>query len=309
MLGAMGAGAAASLEDLLKQKFIEQIQKQKLAEEIRQADMQHGVQQRQLGQGDRRIGLDEQKFGLDEKQFGESTRQFDVSAGFKDRGLKLDETEQPVRLRQMGAQTAEIERKPLAEQQEREFVVGRDKTRHGFDMQQLGAQQAGAIRLAQMRQQGGSTAPEGGQSPYAQERNLRNLQSVSELQKKVGPWTTGGGSLLASIPATDARNFKAELDTLKANIAFGELTAMREASKTGGALGAVSEREMALLSAALGALDPGQSPSNFKAQLQKVADSIQRWEAVKSGGAAAPGAGGGKQETPEQRLKRLIGGG
>lgn len=146
-----------------------------------------------------------------------------------------------------------------------------------------------------------------GPSPYMKERNVRNLQSVDELMTQVGPWTTGAGSLLSNIPATEARNFKSQLDTLKANIGFGELTAMREASKTGGALGQVSNIELKLLSSALGGLDPGQSPAAFKGQLEKIRDSIRRWEAASGG--AAPGAGSPSRETPEQRIKRLLGGG
>ena len=52
---------------------------------------------------------------------------------------------------------------------------------------------------------------------------------------------------------------------------------MRAASKTGGALGQVSDREGQLLQSSLGALDIGQSPTQFKSQLQKIRDSIIRW--------------------------------
>lgn len=119
---------------------------------------------------------------------------------------------------------------------------------------------------------------EGGPSPYAAERATRTIQSVDELIGKVSRWTTGYGSLLANLPETDARNFDAELDTLKANIAFSELAQMREASKTGGALGAVAVREMELLQATLGALDSAQSPKNLTAQLKKAKASVQRWQ-------------------------------
>lgn len=125
----------------------------------------------------------------------------------------------------------------------------------------------------------------GAPTPYSTERAARTVQSVDELMGKVNGHTAGLGSLLANLPATDARNFKAELDTLKANVAFNELTAMREASKTGGALGQISDRESQLLMSALGALDAGQSPANLRQQLQKVKDSVQRWQAAQQGGA------------------------
>ena len=76
------------------------------------------------------------------------------------------------------------------------------------------------------------------------------------------------------------RNFESELVTLKSSIFSGELTAMREASKTGGAVGNVSDREGDKLENALGALNMSQSPENFKLQLQKIKDSINRWREV-----------------------------
>ena len=85
------------------------------------------------------------------------------------------------------------------------------------------------------------------------------------------------------------------MNTLKSNIAFNELTEMREASKTGGALGQVSNIELLLLEAALGALDTGQSPENLRAQLVKIGESVDRWNAAKAkaqGGGAAPAASG-----------------
>lgn len=132
-----------------------------------------------------------------------------------------------------------------------------------------------------------------GPSPYAIERADRTIQSIDELSAKVSNWNTGYGSVFSGMPESQARNFKAEMDTLKANIAFNELTAMREASKTGGALGAVSDKEMQLLQSALGALDTGQSPANLKAQLDKIKESVNRWKAAQSNVSTPAGANGG----------------
>lgn len=163
--------------------------------------------------------------------------------------------------------------------------------------------EAGALRaeaqaaLAQAKAD--ATGAKGGVGgAYSDERSVRNIQSVDELMGKVNRWTTGIGSMLSKVPESDARNFDAELNTLKANIAFGELAAMRASSKTGGALGAVSERELKLLESSLGALDTGQSPQNVKTQLQKIKDSITRWNAAQGGAASAvpshgPAASGG----------------
>jgi hypothetical protein len=139
---------------------------------------------------------------------------------------------------------------------------------------------AGEYLSGQNVAEGGSvsqTAQE--QTPYSQERSFRTLPSVQELSPRVGIDTVGPLAVLsARIPGTPAYDFKSEIETLKSNIAFGELTAMREASKTGGALGQVSDTENKLLSASLGSLDQGQSPENFKRQLEKIKASLQRWD-------------------------------
>jgi hypothetical protein len=126
----------------------------------------------------------------------------------------------------------------------------------------------------------GIEAQAGQISPYQQERQTRVLDSVAELRKRVGIATVGIVSLGKFLPGSNPRNFKTDLDTLKASIAFGELTAMREASKTGGALGQVSDNELRLLESALGGLDQGQSPANFRKNLDKVEASIKRWQSA-----------------------------
>jgi hypothetical protein len=100
------------------------------------------------------------------------------------------------------------------------------------------------------------------------------------LLPEVNGGTVGLGSLMANIPGTSSANFAAKLETLKANIAFGALTQMREASKTGGALGQISDAEEKLLSATLGGLSTKQTPEEFTKALNQVKDSITRWNAA-----------------------------
>ena len=126
-------------------------------------------------------------------------------------------------------------------------------------------------------------------SSYTDEMKNRTLQSVNELMGQVNPYTVGFGTLIKGVPTTAARSFASQLETLKASIAFGELTAMREASKTGGALGQVSDKEGQLLQNALGALDQGQSAEQFKAQLKKIKESIERWKAAANNYSATSG--------------------
>ncbi len=75
-------------------------------------------------------------------------------------------------------------------------------------------------------------------------------------------------------------NYKAQLDFLKGNVIPAALTAMREASKTGGALGQVSDREGAWLAASLGALEMYQSPDAVQNQLRQIDTHLASWQSV-----------------------------
>lgn len=70
------------------------------------------------------------------------------------------------------------------------------------------------------------------------------------------------------IPTTDARQLSGRVDTLKSALSFDRLQQMRDESKTGGALGNVSNVELGLLGSNLAALDPASG--DFAQQLEKV---------------------------------------
>lgn len=118
-------------------------------------------------------------------------------------------------------------------------------------------------------------------SDYAEERVSRVLESVDSLLLDTNRNTTGWSAFFRRmLPETDARNYRDRLDTLKSNIAFNELVAMREASKTGGALGQVSDREGKLLESSLGALDQLQDTTQLTFELNKIKASLARWQAA-----------------------------
>jgi hypothetical protein len=82
---------------------------------------------------------------------------------------------------------------------------------------------------------------------------------------------TGTFYTLASMPfPSDARKLQAKITTLQSTLAFDRLQKMRDESKTGGALGQVSNIELQLLQSALTALDPVVGEEEFKKQLEKV---------------------------------------
>lgn len=92
-----------------------------------------------------------------------------------------------------------------------------------------------------------------------------------DLVNESGYNTGVAGFLLSNVPGTDAYTLRNRLDTIRANIGFDKLQAMREASPTGGALGQVSEMENRLLQAVYGSLDQAQSAS----ELERVLGQIQ----------------------------------
>lgn len=88
------------------------------------------------------------------------------------------------------------------------------------------------------------------------------------------PVTGSFGSVLGRIPETAAAEVRRQVETLKSNAKIENLQAMRAASPTGGALGAVSDSENAMLAAKAGALDPN-SP-NFARDLDDYERSLLR---------------------------------
>lgn len=104
----------------------------------------------------------------------------------------------------------------------------------------------------------------------------RTMQMIDEALPHVSKWTSGSGSMLKGIPATDAKDFAAKLDSIKANIGFQALAEMRANSPTGGALGNVSDPETRFLQATLGSLDQAQSPNALKESLGKVREALDR---------------------------------
>ena len=83
------------------------------------------------------------------------------------------------------------------------------------------------------------------------------------------------GQALSNIAGTDATSLRAKLDTITSGVGFGRLNDMREASKTGGALGNVSEIELRQLNASMGSLDPNQKPSELKKTLETIKEQYE----------------------------------
>lgn len=114
------------------------------------------------------------------------------------------------------------------------------------------------------------------------------MDYIDQADGQINGFTTGVvGIGSAMIPGTPAYNLARTIDTIRANVGFQALQAMRDASPTGGALGQVSEQENRLLQATLGSLDIGQGEAQLRANMAKVRQHFSNLVAILSAG---PGA-------------------
>jgi hypothetical protein len=95
-------------------------------------------------------------------------------------------------------------------------------------------------------------------------------------------FTTGfTGGALSLVPGTPAFDLGRTLDTLQATAGFDTLQEMRNNSPTGGALGSVTERELALLQATWSSVSQAQSKDQFEANLDRFKNQVERsWNRV-----------------------------
>ena len=113
---------------------------------------------------------------------------------------------------------------------------------------------------------GTDTAVERAEAQAASEKKQSNSETASDIvissanlaRKAVGRQDFGaaGTSLIGKLPWTDSAEVMRHTSVLKAQASAGNLQAMRDASKTGGALGNVTEKELKLLEDMSGALNP-----------------------------------------------------
>lgn len=97
-----------------------------------------------------------------------------------------------------------------------------------------------------------------------------------------GVFSTGTvGNLLSAVPGTPQYDLAQNLETIKANVGFDTLQAMRSNSPTGGALGQISDMEEKLLQAVNGSLQQGQSAEQLKSNLVQVRDLMSQVNALK----------------------------
>lgn len=288
---------SGGVQEALAEIIRDRLEREEVARRVEQQKFQNeralnteGFRDRELNEGTRRFdlgyGIDKGNLDLRRDEFGLQNRQYEEGAPMRDASLAYTQ-----------AQTGDILRRPEAEQRDRDHDVSMTNLQGTWGLRTIGAQGAQQRMTQAAGSVGRAGAPDAGQA-YAETRGTRIVDDIDALSGRVNNSTAGLiGALGKWVPGTAAHDFAADLETLAANISFKELQEMRNASKTGGALGQVAIRELELLESALGSLRQSQSPDQLKANLAKAREAItagqQRWQAAKQGGAGGRSTGPG----------------
>jgi len=114
-----------------------------------------------------------------------------------------------------------------------------------------------------------------GRATAARDTTISSLDRLREaavtLKNRPGlSGITGIQGIFPNIPGGEAANAQADLETIQSQVGFAALQAMRDASKTGGALGSITEGEHKLLQSNIDGLSQRQSAESFKKRLDAI---------------------------------------
>lgn len=125
---------------------------------------------------------------------------------------------------------------------------------------------AAKARLTKESKRTGATAKYGAVVLEDIQRLKDKVQKASWYNPVTGIWA----AVLEPVPGTARADAEQLRSSIVANIGFDRLTQMREASPTGGALGSITERELALLQSVLGSLSLVQSQEQLLDNINRV---------------------------------------
>lgn len=276
-LGGFGAagGGAEGLEELLKRVFVEQMERKRaaqddrritqgdtrIAEDARQADMANA-----LGKG--RLGLETDEFGFRKERAGVDDKRYEGEAPIRATNMRLT-----------AAQAGDIERRPQKDAEDRALTIARDATNHGYQMQEIGAQGANQLRVANVRHPdvAGSAAAQKEQNEVEDSLALiEQIRNDKALASSTGPVEGRGAGFLTAGPEGYTR-VKALHDNLVSKLQLAQ------AGKLKGQ-GQISNMEREMLKNAATALQLKLGDADYLNELTKVQ---QQFERMRAGGAPA----------------------
>lgn len=166
--------------------------------------------------------------------------------------------------------------KALTQKEQEAFNLSEGQSRYEIDPATGQYKLVASVAKTYAPKAGGSTTA-GQVSSYRAEKATNVINQVDEALNMISPYTSGLlGTISGIIPGTGATDLQKAIDSIKANIGFDELQAMRDASKTGGALGQVAVQELNSLQSTLGSLDRKQSPQALYKNLQDIRDRYSK---------------------------------
>lgn len=112
----------------------------------------------------------------------------------------------------------------------------------------------------------------GGRTANLVREDINRIKNIVRDAPWYNPAVGFGSKLASAIEGSNATNVAALSKTVLANIGFDRLQQMREASPTGGALGAISDRELGTLQAVMGNLEQSQSVDQFMFNLDRLGE-------------------------------------
>lgn len=194
-----------------------------------------------------------------------------MALGFKDNN--------PMIARYM-AGLADQDEKAVADSEFRKQQMGLDLYKHNKALDASNAQKAQQIAFQtskESKKQEDVKTKEVRAARNVIDTNSRVIKDIDSLlaNKNLSKATGLSGFTLGRAPGSEAKSIRGDIKTLTANQAFQSLQAIRDASKTGGALGQVSERELALLESTVANLDPNISDEAFRKNLNKFKTHLQ----------------------------------
>lgn len=279
------AGGMQNAQQMQQQEMLRNIQAQKLQQQLRQQQQyqdffQSGAQaspagaqpaQDRIQQAINSGNPDLVDWGFKQMQFQNQARQADM----RGQGMALDEWSAPIQTSQGFGQVNRLtgEFRPITQGGQVLMPTTIDPLAQGnvSYAKTAGSEQAKADVAKPGETNSALT------SLQATESQLDRMgQAATSLLQHPGLGRiTGYVGMFPNLPGGDAADAQATLENLKSQVGFSVLQAMREASKTGGALGAVSDKENEMLQNNLAALQNSQSPEQFRQNLQRIIEFVE----------------------------------
>jgi hypothetical protein len=107
---------------------------------------------------------------------------------------------------------------------------------------------------------------------------IDGLALVNDVQKRISGWTTGlGSTVLSNVPMSAAKDYAADIETLKSKLGADVLAEMKAQSKTGATgLGALNMAELKMVQTKIANIDPTQSAFQVKKNLNEIERYYQK---------------------------------